>query len=312
MYTLFEKSLLSCCNLCPRQCGVNRIEGELGYCKSDGGLYISSICVHKGEEPVISGTKGICNVFFAHCNLQCNYCQNHEISDNNTSITKSSYSLTSIVERICSVLDYTENIVGFVSPSHFIPQMMAIIRLLREIGKNPAFVYNSNGYDSVESLKMLEGYIDVFLPDFKYMNASISKEYSDAMDYPDVVVIALKEMFRQKGSGIRLDANGIAEFGMIIRHLVLPANIENSIDVLKYIADELSVRCHISILAQYFPTPIVSNHPILCRTITSHEYKKVIEAFYNLGFTRGWLQDLESNENYRPDFSNELPFEANC
>jgi len=304
-----EISLLSSCSLCPRECRANRFTGPLGYCKSNAGFGISSICIHKGEEPVISGNKGICNVFFAHCNMQCIYCQNHGISRNDHPSTKPEEDLNTIIDRICRTLGETENIVGFVSPSHYIPQMMAIIRGLHHAGKHPIIVYNTNGYDKVESLKMLEGLVDVYLTDFKYMNAALAGQYSQARNYPEIASAALKEMYRQKGSTLILNDDGIAESGIIVRHLALPNAVKQSINVLEFIAGEISTKLHISLMAQYFPTDLVNNHPKLNRTISNNEYQQVIDAFHKLGFYHGWIQDLESHADMRPDFSKEQPFE---
>lgn len=300
---------LSDCKICPRNCGVNRISGELGYCKSDAGFHISSICIHKGEEPVISGKRGICNIFFSRCNLQCLFCQNHEISTNKGEIIERKMSFDEIIQKIKDTLLLTENIVGFVSPSHFVPHVKAIISALRKEGLNPAFVYNSNGYDKVETLKTLEGYIDVYLPDYKYTNPDLSLAFSQARNYPEVVGEALKEMYRQKGSTLRVNDDGIAESGLIIRHLVLPNAVENSINVLKFIADELSERVHISLMSQYFPTHHVRHIPQLNRLITIDEYEQVTDAFHNLGFFRGWLQEPESQQHFRPSFENDQAFE---
>lgn len=308
MYSEEEVSILKNCNICPRECGIDRFSGRLGYCRSGAGFSISSVCIHKGEEPVISGKKGICNIFFPHCNLQCIFCQNHEISRNKINQYQKEYAFDDLIIEICKVLDQTENIVGFVSPSHYIPQMTAIIRGLREAGRNPVFVYNTNGYDKAESLRMLEGLIDVYLPDFKYMDPELAFEYSQARDYPQVAALALKEMYRQKGSTLILNDDGIVESGIIIRHLVLPGAVDQSVEVLKFIAEEISPKMHISLMSQYYPTPLVSNHPALKRSITPEEYSKVTSAFHELGFYRGWIQELESCTNYRPDFTNENPF----
>lgn len=309
-FTLAEAALLRSCTLCPRNCAADRFSSKLGYCKSGTGFEISSICIHKGEEPVISGQKGICNIFFPHCNLQCTFCQNHEISRNKGEIIARSYSFDKLIGKICDVLDETENIVGFVSPSHYVPQMMAIIRGLRSKGRNPVFVYNTNGYDKVETLQMLEGYIDIYLPDFKYMDAALAKEYSQATDYPEIAMTAIKEMYRQKGSTLIVNDNGIAESGIIIRHLVLPGGEDQSIDVLKFIADEISVKLHISLMAQYFPTQFVKDHPHLHRNLSIVEYTKVTQAFHKLGFYKGWVQELESHSTFRPNFSDDQPFEV--
>lgn len=297
------------CTLCPRNCGVNRFSEKLGFCKSDALFRISSVCAHKGEESAISGEKGICNIFFPHCNLQCIYCQNYEISRNENGILPDAISYEELIKNVCSVLDETENIVGFVSPSHYIPQMLAIIQGIRATGRNPIFVYNTNGYDKAESIKLLEGIIDVYLPDFKYMDTTLAHCYSQAVDYPEVASAAIKEMYRQKGSALILNDRGIAQSGIILRHLVLPGASDQSIEVLRYIAEEISVKLHISLMSQYYPTELVRNHNKLNRTIAYEEYKQVVDAFHEFGFYRGWTQDLESHTSYRPDFSNDQPFE---
>ncbi len=305
-----DLAALSDCRLCPRNCGVNRVMGELGYCKSDAGFHISSICIHKGEEPVISGKKGICNIFFSRCNLQCLFCQNHEISQNKGPIIEKRLSFEEIISKIKETLIQTENIVGFVSPSHFVPHVKSIITALRKDGLNPVFVYNTNGYDSVDALKSLGGYIDVYLPDFKYMDSDLSLAFSQARNYPEVAAAAIKEMYRQKGSTLRKTDDGIAESGLIIRHLVLPNAVENSVKVLKYIAEEISERIHISLMSQYFPTDKVRHIPQLNRLITLEEYEQVTDAFHNLGFYRGWLQEPESESHFRPRFENDQAFEV--
>lgn len=307
----FQKSeieYLSHCTLCPRNCGANRFSDKLGFCKSDASFRISSVCVHMGEEPVVSGEKGICNIFFPHCNIQCIYCQNFDISRNDAGNLPDSISYPKLIEKICFVLDQTENRLGFVSPSHYIPQMLAIIRGIKETGRNPTVVYNSNGYDKVETLKLLEGIIDVYLPDFKYMDANLADSYSQAADYPTVALKAIKEMYRQKGSSLILNESGLAESGIILRHLVLPGAVDQSIEVLRHIASELSPKLHISLMSQYYPTESVRNIPELKRTILPEEYKKVTDAFHEFGFYRGWVQDLESHAAYRPHFLDEKPF----
>jgi putative pyruvate formate lyase activating enzyme len=309
MYSPEEISFLSNCNLCPRHCNVNRFSDKLGYCNSGADFHISSICIHKGEEPVISGTKGICNVFFPHCNLQCVYCQNHDISRNKSVMVADQLSFEEIIQRICATLEVTENIVGFVSPSHYIPQMTAIIRGLCKAGKNPVFVYNTNGYDNLESLRMLEGVIDIYLPDFKYMDSTLAFEYSQARDYPQVAAAALKEMYRQKGSTLIVNDDGIAASGIIVRHLVLPGAVEQSMEVLRFISEEISSKIHISLMSQYYPTDMVRCHTKLNRTITPDEYHQVVDAFHQFGFYKGWIQDLESQASFRPDFSSDQPFE---
>lgn len=298
---------LASCNICPRNCHVNRLGGESGICGSNGGFNISSICIHQGEEPAVSGLNGICNVFFSRCNLTCKYCQNYQISCNKGQVNETSMQLEEVVDSIIRILDQGCHAVGFVSPSHCIPQVKIIIETLRQNDYNPVFVYNTNGYDKTEELKGLENYIDIYLPDFKYSDSSLGRRFSKVPDYPEVALSAIKEMYRQKGSTLLMNESGFAEKGLIIRHLILPGYIENSVQVLNSIAD-ISVSLAVSLMAQYWPTPGVKDHPDLGRSLRPEEYEKVKTELENLGFYKGWIQDLESNACYRPDFEAETPF----
>lgn len=296
------------CDLCPRECHEDRFSEKLGYCKSDASFNISSICIHKGEEPAISGENGICNIFFTHCNLQCIYCQNYQISDNRISGKSTVMELEEVIRQVTKILDSGINRVGFVSPSHFIPQVKIIIRCIQSLGYNPVWVFNTNGYDKPDTLRSLEGMIHVYLPDFKYMEPILADEYSDAPDYPEVAARALKEMFRQKGAILHTGKDGIAESGMIIRHLVLPGHNENSLKVLNFIAEELSPELHISLMSQYYPTHRVNCHPKLKNTVPGKEYALIVSELDRLGMYNGWIQELGSASNYRPDFEKEHPF----
>lgn len=300
---------LADCTCCPRNCHAARSQGRLGYCRSGAGISVGSICVHRGEEPVIGGKNGICNVFFTRCNLQCVYCQNFQISRNTGDIVEHKLSLAEVVSRITRILDCAVTSVGFVSPSHVIPQMKSIIHGLSERKPNPTFIFNTNAYDKVETIRSLEGMTDVYLPDLKYMSADLAARFSDARNYPEVATAAIKEMFRQKGPDILLDAEGIVRSGLIIRHLVLPGQIENSRRCLRWIAEELSPSVHVSLLAQYRPTSLVANHPHLGRALRKDEYDAVLEEMEALGFERGWTQELSSSDSYRPDFAQSHPFE---
>ena len=297
------------CRICPRNCNADRFSRKLGYCKADASFSISSIFAHRGEEPVISGDKGICNIFFTNCNLQCVYCQNHQISCNTLDYSSQRMDLKDVLKQVGDILLTGINHIGFVSPSHFIPQVKILIKALRAIGYDPVFVYNTNGYDTVDSIRGLEGYIDVYLPDFKYADKELGRNYSDVKDYPEVALAALKEMYRQVGSALPLDEHDYALRGMVIRHLVLPGQPENSINVLRTIATEISSELHISLMSQYYPTHQVLKHEFLGRTIRAKEYQRVVDELEYLGFENGWVQELSSHENYRPDFASENPFE---
>ncbi len=311
-FTSFLPSLgiLHDCNLCPRECHADRFTEKLGYCKSGATFNIASICIHKGEEPAISGKEGICNIFFSHCNLQCIYCQNYQISDNRIPGSSTVMDLDEVIGQVTAILGSGINRVGFVSPSHFIPQVKIIIQCIRSLGYKPVWVFNTNGYDKVETLKSLEGLIDVYLPDLKYMERELADEYSDAPDYPEVAAAALKEMFRQKGSALHVNNDGTAESGMIIRHLVLPCHKENSLKALNFIAGELSPKFHISLMSQYYPTPRVSCHPKLNTTVLNEEYSLIVAELDRLEIYNGWVQELSSATCCQPDFKKKLPFDG--
>jgi putative pyruvate formate lyase activating enzyme len=288
---------------------VNRFRGAEGYCGTGAGFYIASICIHRGEEPPVSGKAGICNIFFAGCNLRCIYCQNHDISRSCSNSNVYSMEFDDVLDQIERILDKGINAVGFVSPSHCVPQMKAIVNGLNDRGHKPIIVYNTNGYDKPKVLREIGNMIDVYLPDLKYITDSISGSYSDACDYSAVALRALKEMYYQKGSKLHLDDDGSAVNGMLIRHLVLPGHAEESKLVLKTIAEELSPGVSISLMSQYHPTRGVKGHKVLDRPLYSAEYRSVTEDMERLGFRNGWLQDPDSYNNYLPDFSRDHPFE---
>jgi putative pyruvate formate lyase activating enzyme len=295
--------------MCPRECHVNRFNGGAGYCGMDAGLNIASICIHRGEEPIISGADGICNIFFAGCNLHCIYCQNHEISQPDSLIRYPVTDLGAALDIIEEILSKGISAVGFVSPSHVLPQVKAIIKGLNSRGLKPVTVYNTNSFDKAEAIRNLSGLFDVYLPDYKYISPELASRFSDVPDYPVIALKAMKEMYYQKGSTLRLDENGRAENGMLIRHLVLPGQAGESIKVLKSIAEELSTGVNLSLMSQYHPNQLVRNDPELSRNLYPAEYESVVKAMEELGFRNGWVQDMDSYKNYMPDFSREHPFE---
>ena len=312
------------CTNCPRHCPVDRTVVR-GFCQAGREPEAATVCLHRGEEPPLCGTKGICNIFFEHCNLQCIYCQNQQISNpqntqnilnpqniqNNptpqNNLPSSLRGIEAIADRVAEVLPQTENIVGLVSPSHYADSIPALVEALHQRDLHPTIVYNTGGYDSVETLRALEPYIDIYLPDFKYMDPALALRYSHAEDYPQVALAALKEMYYQKGSALPTDDDGIAYRGIIVRHLVLPGQVENSLAVLDAIAD-ISTNLHVALMAQYFP-PVEGLPDQLMRTLTEEEYQKVTDHFYAVGLHRGWLQELDAQACYRPDFTNQQPFE---
>ncbi len=308
-YNNEDMIILGDCTLCPRECHANRLKGGSGYCGIGSGLNIASICIHRGEEPAVCGPDGICNIFFSGCNLKCKFCQNHEISRSGKTTANREMTLEKVLDQIEEILLKGINSVGFVSPSHVIPQVKAIIRGLNQRGIKPVTVYNTSGYDKPETLRNISELIDVFLPDYKYCTPETALEFSDAYDYPVVAIKALKEMYYQKGSTLRVDDNGMAENGLIIRHLVLPGHMQESKKVLMSVAEELSTGVHLSLMSQYYPTEYVKDHPQLNRSLYKEEYYEIVEFMESLGFRNGWVQEMESYKSYRPDFSGDNPFD---
>lgn len=310
------------CSICPRDCRVNRLQAPAGYCKTGSGFHISSICIHRGEEPAIDGKLGICNIFFTGCNLHCIFCQNHEISFIGKSTPENQrvsgqlklnslhpeLTLEEVIQKIILILDQGISSVGFVTPSHVVPQVKEIILALRRRGRNPVFVYNTNAYDKAETIRDLESYIDVFLPDFKYMDASLALKLSDAPDYPEIALASIREMYRLKSSSLIMNEDGQAESGLIIRHLVIPGQVNNSLAVLRATAENISTGVSISLMSQYNPNNYVKNEPDLNRCLYAEEYQQVVDEMDNLGFRKGYFQDILSSSNYTPDFSKDHPF----
>ena len=303
------------CILCPRRCGVRRAEAT-GFCGATDALEVSSVCVHRGEEPPLNP---IVNVFFTHCNLQCIYCQNWQISGKTSTVepfhetavlSGRVMTVDALADEICKLLPETGGMLGLVTAAHYADRLAAMVEEVRRRGFNPTVVYNSGGYESVETLRSLEGVVDIYLPDLKYMDSDIAARYSHAEDYPKVGAAALKEMKRQVGGGLMTDDDGRAYRGIIVRHLVLPGHTDNSLRCLEWLADNFSpFSLHLSLMAQYFP-PREGLPTPLDRTLTEEEYRTVTDRAAELGFTEGWVQELEAKDNYRPDFRQEKnPFE---
>ncbi len=258
---------------------------------------------------MLGGAQGLCNVFFAHCNLRCRFCQNFQISRNENRIKGANRSLATIVDAITRLLDTGVQHLAFVSPSHMVVQMMAIIGAVHDRGYRPVIVYNSNGYDRVETLRQLEEVVDVYLPDCKYRDPVLAGEWSAAADYPEIAAQALVEMYRQKGNILHLDHAGMAMRGLIVRHLVLPDEIDNSLAVLRFLATELSPRITLSLMSQYRPIAAVADQLPLNRCLLPAEYDQVVAEMEKLGFSEGWVQDFASADCYNPDFDRDSPFE---
>jgi len=295
-------SRLASCDICPRKCGVNRLEGETKFCHSGSLPIVASYCDHHGEEPVLSGTRGSGTIFFGNCNLRCIYCQNHQISQNYLYQKKNEVS----TQRLAEMMLYLQERLGchninLVSPSHFVPQIIEALLYAIPSGLNVPLVYNTNSYDSLETIKELDGVIDIYLPDLKYSDDNIAKALSQAPEYVRHSRDAIKEMWRQVG-GLKADEAGIAISGVIVRHLILPEGLAGSRDSLSWLAKEVSTRITISAMSQYHPQHKAYNHPKLSRGITSAEYSEVLEIMDELGLENGWRQGKGAEKIYLPDF----------
>ncbi len=294
--------ILKSCNCCPHDCKVDRINGELGICAGGHHPIVSSYTPHFGEEPVLSGIRGAGNIFFGNCNLKCVFCQNFEISQNYKTEKDKTVSFERLADIMLELQDRECNNIGLVSPTHFSAQILQSIYIAANKGLNLPIIYNTNGYDSVDMLKLYDGVIDIYLPDMKYGNNEFGKEYSKIDDYFDKSKPALKEMFRQVGDELVYD-HDIVVRGMIIRHLVLPNDLADSEKVFRFISEELSPNIHISLMSQYNPMHKAEKDILINRRISEREYEKVIDLMDKYGLKNGWIQELESVENYLPEFN---------
>lgn len=280
--------MLSHCSLCPRECGVNRLNGEKGYCQAGADPVVASWNAHPWEEPPISGTNGSGTIFFTYCTARCVFCQNYPIS-------QLGIGQQVIVQRLAEMMLELQargcHNINLVTPTHFVPQILAALAIAVERELHLPLVYNSSGYEAVETLRLLDSIVDIYLPDAKYADNNIAHRLSGFRNYVEANRAALKEMFRQVGTELLLDENGIALRGMIIRHMVLPEGLAGTRQVLAWIAHELSPSIHISLMSQYFPAHKAVGDPVLGRKITVEEYLEALAAFDELGLERGWRQE---------------------
>ncbi|MDH3269006.1 MAG: radical SAM protein [Ignavibacteria bacterium] len=294
--------ILKSCTSCPRDCKVDRTSGELGTCQSGDKPIVSFSTPHFGEEPVLSGTNGAGNIFFGNCNLRCDYCQNFTISQNPLTEKLNEVSVHRLSEIMIKLQDKNCHNIGLVSPTHFAVSILKSIKLAVEKELSLPIIYNSNGYDSVEILNLYKDVVDIYLPDFKYGDNINGRRYSKAQDYFDKTKLAIIEMYDQVSSELVYE-NGVVVRGLIIRHLVLPNGLAESEEVFKFISRELDPKIHISVMAQYYPTNRASKNILLNRTITETEYVRVLELLEKYSLENGWVQEMESNDFYRPDFN---------
>lgn len=285
------------CEICPHRCKVDRTNNQIGRCKSKDTVKIAKFSIHKFEEPCISGKNGSGTVFFSNCNLSCEFCQNYEIS-------QKGYGKEITIEELADIFikqqENKVNNINLVSPTSYAIQIIEAIKMAKKKGLNIPIIYNTNGYENISTIKLLKGYIDVYLPDLKYAENDLGKKYSKVENYFEIASSAIKEMYNQVGK-IEFDEEGLIKKGVIIRHLILPNHIENSKKVLSWINSNLPKDIFVSIMAQYFPTYNAKKIKDLNRKITKNEYKRIEEFLYSLDIENGYIQDIgENEEEYVP------------
>jgi len=293
---------LASCDICPRECGVNRLQDEFGYCHSGRLPVVSTVCAHNGEEPAISGTAGSGTVFFGNCNMRCVYCQNYQISQNWRNQKLKEMDCRSLAEKMLSLQDGLGcHNINFVSPSHFVPQLLRAVVEAVPMGLRVPLVYNSSGYDSIATLKELDGVVSIYLPDLRYASDKWARRFSHARDYVTRAREAIKEMYRQVGDLVT-DESGLAQRGLIVRHLILPNALAGSEESLAWLVGEVSPTVTVSIMSQYMPMHRAPRIPLLGRKITADEHEEVLRLLNDLGIENGWVQEMGSAEEYLPDF----------
>lgn len=304
----FLDKILNKCVICPHNCNVNRIKGEKGFCRAGYSPVISSAMPHHGEEPPISGTRGSGTIFFSYCNMKCVYCQNYQISQE---AEGADYSIARLAESMLALQNSGCHNINFVTPTIWIPQIINALDIARGNGLSVPTVFNTGGYDNPGIIKMLDGFIDIYMPDMRYSNDSMAKKYSSVEEYVRYNRRSVKEMYRQVG-GLKLNKNGVAEKGLLVRLLVMPENIGGIKNTLDFIKNELSTDVYLSIMAQYHPVYRAFRYPGLSRMITAKEYIGVVKYAEKRGFSYGWTQDYispgEGEDLFMPDFKDKNVF----
>ena len=291
--------MMSSCHLCPRECGVDRVMGQKGRCHEDARLFVSRAALHMWEEPCISGREGSGTVFFAGCSLGCVFCQNQEISRGRSGKEITVGRLTDIFLELQA---QKANNINLVTAGHYVPQVREALMLAKEKGLQIPVVYNSSGYEKVETLRLLEGLVDIYLPDFKYMEEKTAQEYSKAGDYPEVAKNCIAEMVRQCPNP-EFDERGIMTKGVIVRHMLLPGHVREAKAIVQYLYETFGEQIYISMMNQYTPVEAVMQDPLLGRTVTKREYSRLLDFAEEIGVERGFYQDGgTARESFIPAF----------
>lgn len=301
--------MLERCSICPHDCGNNRLKGEIARCYSGYLPVVSSYCQHFGEEPALGGENGVGNIFLGNCNLRCVYCQNYQISQNFRIENRNAVSFDRLAEMMIELQGKGCAAIGFVSPTHWVPQIVRGVALAAERGLHLPLIYNTNAYDSVGVLRLLDGVFDIYLPDIKYGEEEFGYRYSKVESYVSVSRAAIAEMHRQVGAELVYGEDGLVKRGLVIRHLVLPNDLASSEETFRWIATELDPKVTLSVMAQYYPTHKAETTELLDRKIRESEYHRVLRLLDRFGLEHGWIQEFDSQVYYRPDFNDRLvPF----
>jgi putative pyruvate formate lyase activating enzyme len=298
------RALLERCTVCPHDCGNNRLRDERSRCHTGLRPVVSSATVHFGEEPLIGGTRGVGNIFFGNCNLRCVYCQNYQISQNHREERVHEVDSDQLASMMLDLQERGVHALGLVSPSHVVPQIVEALVKAAENGLCLPLIYNTNAYDSVSVLALLEGIVDIYLPDLKYANEADGVAYSKVKRYPVVARAAIAEMHRQVGSDLVIGDDGLVKRGLVIRHLVLPNDLAGSAESLRWVKDTLGSDTTLSVMAQYYPVHQALTTPLLDRKVRESEYDRVLRLLENLGLENGWQQEYDASDYYRPEFEN--------
>lgn len=290
------------CTLCPRDCKSDRLGGQKGYCNMTSSLMVARAALHMWEEPCISGEEGSGTVFFSGCSMRCVYCQNHNIAAGKAGKQISEERLSDI---FIELQEKKANNINLVTPTHYILSIIHAIDMARKKGLHLPIVYNCSGYEKVETLKMLEGYVDVYLPDLKYMSLEPARRYSDCKNYFEYASKAIYEMVRQTGKP-DFDERGILRKGVVVRHLSLPGYLNESKQIIKYLYDTYGDNIYISIMNQFTPMPGVASYPEINRKITQQEYEELVDYAIEIGIENGYIQEEETaSDSFIPEFNGE-------
>lgn len=294
------------CECCPRKCGVDRLNNKTGFCRIGAALQVSHVGLHFGEEPPISGTRGSGAVFFAGCNLRCVFCQNYQISQESQPDRLRTMSPDELIAEMLVLQDKGAHNINCVSPSHMVFQLADVLHTARASGLVIPVIYNSSGYDAVAALRQIRGLVDIYLPDIKYLENGIGRRFSAAGDYAATIPGVLEEMLQQVGH-LQLDDDSIARQGVLVRHLVLPGQLANSRKCLRLLAG-LSRQIFVSIMSQYSPQYRAGDYPPLNRSLFAEEYEEITAYALDLGLENVFIQAIDSQDHYLPDFDREHPF----